>query len=404
MVVDRTQSTAFMKKGDREKRVRSGTTTSVNMASANPLYYAAVPKPQLVTLDAKTAKESHIDTVMEIDSRFLYGIGSGCYPGYLGNDFKLFGKPALLYRKFTHDLLDQVAKNAKEAPKRASVLNGRNGAGKSAELLKAASVAASSGHIVIYAHSAVTWVNSSRPYAPQSGTNMFTQPELATELLRSVSLVSGNALARVPLGKEIALGKKKSLDATKTLADLVNVGLQTPSLAHIVLENLLEVASTQTKVPVLLAIDEVNSLWCNTLYRDQSDNILPANRLRLINTMLPFFEGKQTLAKGWVLGASSYSDLRFMPKDLNKRLNPPAMIPLANAELSKDLVAFPPTELPFDVIPMGTISAIETWALMHFYHKTNVIASPITKAIAGKRWLAASGNPRRIFAGVTSYF
>ncbi|KAJ2422324.1 hypothetical protein GGF41_003545, partial [Coemansia sp. RSA 2531] len=176
--VDRTQSMAFTKKEAGNKRTRSGTSTSVNLSAANPAYYTAPPKPKLDLLSKDTATASHLNTFVQIDDGFLQNTGKGRYPGHLAADFKLFGKPALLYRQVTQTLVDQMALNAETAPKRATVLDGQNGAGKSAELLKLAMVAATSGHIVIYALSTLPWVNSSRPYGPGYKSDLFVQHEL----------------------------------------------------------------------------------------------------------------------------------------------------------------------------------------------------------------------------------
>ncbi|KAJ1822311.1 hypothetical protein LPJ56_003099, partial [Coemansia sp. RSA 2599] len=122
---DRTQSTAFIKKEGASggKKLRSGTTTSVNLAAANPEYYASGAPIKVLKLDASTANDAHVNKFMEIDGAFLDGIGKGHFPGFLDMDFKLFGKPALLYRKLTQRLVDQLAKSAdagSAAPRRAS--------------------------------------------------------------------------------------------------------------------------------------------------------------------------------------------------------------------------------------------------------------------------------------------
>ncbi|KAJ2581832.1 hypothetical protein GGH95_001871 [Coemansia sp. RSA 1836] len=395
---------AFTKKEVGSKKTRSGTSTAVNMSAANPAYYTEAPKPKLDVLSSDTANKARLNTFVQIDSAFLQNTGKGRYPGHLSADFKLFGKPALLYREVTQTLVDQLDQFSKAAPKRATVFDGKNGAGKSAELLKLAAVAATSGHIVIYALSTLPWVNSSRPYGPGFKSDLFVQHELANELLRSVSAVSREALSKVPLGKDVVLGKK-SLGAEKTLADLVDVGMQTPSLAHDALDQLLAIASTQTVVPVLIALDEVNTLWCSTSYRDQEDSILPANRFRLARSFLPFFEGQTALAKGWVVGATSYTEVRFMPKDLKTKLNPPPAIPLANPQLAQAAnVGKSSTELPFDVAKIDRLSSAEAWGLMNFYQKANVVTTPLTEGLVAKKWVYANGNPRQMFAGVTTYF
>ncbi|KAJ1895585.1 hypothetical protein LPJ66_004502 [Kickxella alabastrina] len=404
-VADRTQSTAFTKKeggsSGSGKKLRSGTATSVNLLNANPTYYIEPARMQLATLNANTANDSHVNKFMQIDDALLQSIGKGHFPGTLGRDFKLFGRPALLYRRITQQLVDRLT----GAPaQRAMVIDGKNGSGKSAELMKLAAVAAAKGHIVVYAHSTLPWVNSSRPYAPANEGSLFVQHELTLELLKSVLMLSKEALARVALGREVVLGKK-TLTAEQTLADLVSFGIHTPSLAHDALDQLLAVASAQTQVPLLVALDNVNTLWCNTAYRDQQDAVLPAERLRLVRAFLPFFDGSRAISSGLAVGATSYSEVRFMPRDLKERLNPPPMVPLANPDVASDpKVTRPLTDVPFDVVKVDRMTAQEAWALMAFYHKTNVVSMPVTESLVAQKWVVADGNPRQIFGSVTSYF
>ncbi|KAJ1772226.1 hypothetical protein EV179_001835 [Coemansia sp. RSA 487] len=406
VVPDRSQSKAFIKKGGSDAyKQRSGTVTSVNLDNANPEYYAGTPKPRVNSLNAHTANQSNINQFMQIEDGFLGSLGKGHFPGYLGADFKMFGGAALLYRKTTQDLVDQMAQHAQEGSRQAAVIDGKAGAGKSAELMKLAAVAASSGHLVIYAHATIPWVDSSRPYAPGSDGNTFVQHELTMELFQTVKDMSSDALAKIPLGKDISFGKR-SLNAAQTLADLVDFALQIPSVSQDALDHLLAIASKQTIVPVLIAVDDVNTLWTNTFYRDQSDAILPASRLRLPSSFRPFFDGEMTLNRGWAVGAMSYIRNQFVSKELKTKLQPVTKIPVSNRMLKKDpaLHSATPKPLPFEVIGIDRMSTSETWALMNFYHKVRVISSPVTDTLVAKRWITANGNPRDMFNSATSYF
>ncbi|KAJ1938861.1 hypothetical protein EC988_007464 [Linderina pennispora] len=373
------------------------------MGSLNPDYYTDKPSPQTEVLSSTTAKEWNIGQFLEISGHVLQSLGKDQFPGYLGKDFKLFGKPALMYREFTQKLVDQLAKNASAAPKTAAVIDGPNGAGKSAELLKLAAVAAETGHIVVYVPATIPWVNSSRPYAP-GADDSFVQHETAMGLLRSIQALSSEALAKVPLGKAVTLGKK-SLAADKTLSDLVEFGIQTPSLAHAALEQMLEIAGAQKSVPVVIALDEVNTLWSKSAYTDQADKILAANRLRLVRAFLPYFEGTKQLAKGWVVGATSYIETKFMPKQLSQKLNPPPQIAFKNKDVESDPGLYrPETKVPFDVVKLDRMTATEAKAMMDFYRSVRIVQTPVTDALVAKKWVLANGNPRQIFGSCTAFF
>ncbi|KAJ2162433.1 hypothetical protein GGF46_000674 [Coemansia sp. RSA 552] len=398
---DRTSSTAFVKKKKATVKVpRSGTATSVNMSEANPRYYAPAPEVDLVDLDVSTASDGSVGKMVGLSGRL---IDQGSFPGSLGADFKLFGRPALLYRKDTQDLVNRLLSHTGRgtaAP--TTVLSGKAGSGKSVELFKVASVAASTNAIVLYVPSTIAWVDSSQPYAPLDN-GMYAQLEVVLDLLQKVSQMNRVVLAQVPLGKELAIGKKK-LAADSTLADLVDYGLQVPSLGHEVLEALLDIASSQTVVPFVIALDEVNTFWNRSQYRDQNDNVLPARRLRLVNALLPFFDGSKQVASGWVLGAVSYSNMRFMDKKFGERLSPPPKVHMANPMLARDTNVLAPAALPFAQHEVDRLTPAEAWALMGFYHQTSIARAPPTRPSVAKTWIMADGNPRDFFSGVTAFF
>ncbi|KAJ2518077.1 hypothetical protein GGI11_002966 [Coemansia sp. RSA 2049] len=408
----RAEARAFTQKERGVKSARSGTATVVNLEDANPEYYSSPPNPTgLLSLNAKTATYSNTNRFMQLDEGFLRNLGKNVYPGNLASDFKMFGRPALLYRDATNDLVQQLlTKRAEKGSSKASVIDGKAGTGKSAELLKLAAVGTSSDYLVIYAHSTFPWVDSSRPYAPGSDGTMYVQHELTMELMKTIHGMSKAALAKVPLGKEISFGKR-SLGSTMTLLDLVDFAVKVPSVSQDALGHLLEIASKQTEVPVLIAVDDVNTLWTNTLYRDQNDAILPASRLRLPSSFRPFFDGEKAVERGWVVGATSYKRSLFMPQELNSKLHPAPKVPVANPVLAQDPALAKDTaeaaeanRLSFDVIALDRMSTAETWALMNFYHKVSVISTPVTDALVAKKWVTASGNPREMFNSVTSYF
>ncbi|KAJ2728368.1 hypothetical protein IW152_005997 [Coemansia sp. BCRC 34962] len=176
---------------------------------------------------------------------------------------------------------------------------------------------------------------------------------------------------------------KKTLESGKTLAELFDLGLQVPLLAHDALNQLLDIASLQTVVPVFIGLDEVNTLWYKTLYCDQEDNTLPASRFRLtyLPLPLPFFEGK-SLAKGWVVGTTLYAEVQLMPNDLKTRLCPPLTNPIANSDLVQDPGV---AELPFDVVNIEHLLLPEAWGLMQFYQKANVATMLVTEGLVTKK-------------------
>ncbi|KAJ2029566.1 hypothetical protein H4S03_007356 [Coemansia sp. S3946] len=90
-----------------------------------------------------------------------------------------------------------------------------------------------------------------------------------------------------------------------------------------------------------------------------------------------------------------------MPKDLKTRLNPPPAIPIANPDLARDPGV---GELSFDVLKVERLSSAEAWGLMQFYQKANIVTTPVTEGLVAKKWVYANGNPRQMFAGVTTYF
>ncbi|KAJ2801100.1 hypothetical protein H4R20_003812 [Coemansia guatemalensis] len=402
---DRSISTAYVKRGLAKPRIiRKSPTTSVDWENANGRYYQSIPVVGAPTLSKETANAESVNKVLRLDKDFMESIGTENFPGFLGNDFKLFGRPALLYRSLTQRLVSQMSKSARRASPKATILDGKAGTGKSAELLMVAAIAASSGHIVVYAPKTISWVNSTKPYAPDANNSgMFVQPDVTAELLRRIYSMSKEALEKVPLGKRVTIGRT-TLAEDQTLADLAVHGYETPALAQTALDQLLEIASTQSVVPVLIAVDDINTFWTDTLYFDQEDKVLPACRLGLVRSLGGFFDRTKRLARGWAIGATSHVDFRFMPKSIKDKLDPPLMVPLTNPELAKDKnLVRPATKKPYKINKLNHMDSGEAWALLCFYRATNLIATRVTRDFVAKKWMLASGNPREIFTSVTSF-
>ena len=229
---------------------------------------------------------------MKLPTQFVKSLGRNRLPGQIATDFTLLNQEALVFRQITLDLFQKLQNSTnKHKP---VILDGGIGLGKSVELLKLASLASSQGHLVIYASNTNSWVDSSQAYFPNVSTQLYSQWSIVSAFLKSIRSINSQVLDEINVDRDVTVGKVK-FNTENTLASVVDLGIKTPSLAHECFELFLDVAREQAKIPVLVAIDQINTFYSKTLYTDQEHQILDAKSLRLINSLLPFVEGSKQL-------------------------------------------------------------------------------------------------------------
>lgn len=225
-----------------------------------------------------------------------------------------YGSPATVIRQSTVDLKKTLdAAKAGSSKDSRYVLSGARGSGKSTLLIQAVSYALESGWVVLYEPEARKWVDSSSAFAYDDASQTFHQTQLAAQLLEKLQSINKDRLASIKLAKAVEVGTTIKLAEGAKLSELVAAGAKDERLAVPVLEAVLDALATQTSVPVLFAIDDVQCLFQRTKYRKPDYSLLESYHLSTPRLLLQYLTGNKNFAKGAIVGSTSLSATDYLP-------------------------------------------------------------------------------------------
>lgn len=138
---------------------------------------------------------------------------------------------------------------------------------------------------------AAEWIQSSTGYRYHPDSKSFHQPALASSLLETLVSVNRKALSNITSESQIGSSAKGT-----TLDEVCRVGSKSEKAVE-VLFAVMEVLGKQTKVPVLLAIDEVQALFSTSQVRTPDYSILESYHLSTPNLALQYLTGKKSLVR-----------------------------------------------------------------------------------------------------------
>ncbi|KAI9029276.1 mitochondrial ribosomal death-associated protein 3-domain-containing protein [Hyaloraphidium curvatum] len=329
--------------------------------------------------------------------------------------------PAFVFRKATYSLLSEINKlgsrprsaDHKPALARFPVLVGPSGVGKSVLLLQAVDVFLAKNWIVLYFQNTYEWVDATSPFV-KSG-DLYDQPALAVRLLQQIKKMNQRQLSNVVMSGTHTLGTQTLADMD--LASLVDLGIRDKALASGVFAVLLkELANPATeRGPMLVAFDALNSLFCETEYRDTESRRLLGSELTLGRAVLDLFAGG--VPKAVVLGALDATEdvvrSPFLEQSLGLRpvpipevtsrsvilpegMAPTATSPLASVGIYADFLKSGKLE-PYTVYPYD---GPEVESAVSLYESTNVLRNPSNlprDVLVGKFLAVTGGNPLKVF-------
>ncbi|KAJ3526093.1 hypothetical protein NMY22_g10309 [Coprinellus aureogranulatus] len=225
-------------------------------------------------------------------------------PNKMFLEYRILSSPTSIIRPITLTLTSSLA-SLKGSPSSSGdsrmVLHGRAGAGKSCALHQAVQYAQAEGWVVVYVPRAVTLVNSTNSYIYDIRTQTYLQPNASYRLLNHIHAANAPLLSKIPL-KNSFVSEKLTVEAVegKTLVDLAQAGLKDKSQqsAPLVLDALLKGLEEQKDVPVLVAVDDFQSLFHDSAYRDPFFQPIKPHHLSLPRTLLEYSSGSRILANG----------------------------------------------------------------------------------------------------------
>lgn len=162
-------------------------------------------------------------------------------------------------------------------------------------------------HWIFVAH---TILDSSTYYAYDSKTNTYVQPVYSQRLLHRFVQASAEQLQKIKLQTDIQLERRGTRAAGTSLFELAEIGAKETPLAPAILSHVLEQLSMQkelvgscwfyriflssvSRIPVLLAVDDFQSLFCPSRYRDAHFKPIASYHLSVARLLLEYAGGKR---------------------------------------------------------------------------------------------------------------
>ncbi|PVU99517.1 hypothetical protein BB559_000016 [Furculomyces boomerangus] len=395
----RTKSAGFVRKPKQNKDKNANESDDHSAGSRNPIYYKPKVDLQIQPITFEASIPEAENKIFSINPELCKKLGEKDLPGTLSETFDIVGNPGLVFRTITRVSVEKILESSMVPQKKSLILDGEAGSGKSVALLQTVTCALNSDWFVIYASNTNSWVDSSLPYIPTpSNPNKFYQWTLVSSLLQQIKAINNIDVMRnkLRITSEKTLGKQK-LASGSSILDVIDIGIKTPSLSQDAFNIVLETIESQTDVPVMIAVDQINTFYSKALYTDQKHNNIDSSQLLLVESILPYFgilntkeHGDQivpskTLARGIAIGATSKTDSRFVSQSLNKALN---------ENQNKGC----------NVLKVSPFNPKETSTLLEHYRASSLLSADPTDHSVLRMWAMTSGNPLKIHRKCTRFF
>ncbi|KAJ3540681.1 hypothetical protein NMY22_g4197 [Coprinellus aureogranulatus] len=141
-------------------------------------------------------------------------------------------------------------------------------------------------------------VNSTNSYIYDIRTQTYLQPNASYRLFSHILEVNASLPSKIPL-KNSFVSERLTVEAGegKTLVDLAQAGLKNKSQqsAPLVFDTLLKGLEEHKDVPVLVAVDDFQSLFHDSAYRDPIFQPTKPHHLSLPRTLLNYSSGPPVL-------------------------------------------------------------------------------------------------------------
>ncbi|KAI9715757.1 MAG: hypothetical protein M1812_005755 [Candelaria pacifica] len=316
----------------------------------------------------------------------------------------LFRRPGMLVRKESVELgrlLSGIGGDGEKKTVR-RVYTGERVNGKSMMLLQAMAMAFMKRWIVIGIPETHDLTMGNTDYAPLPKTNptQYVQNTYLSNLLSRTVRANRSLLSKLSLSQKHNLSFP--LQSNISLDRLADLGVRDPDIAWPIFQTLWKELTTPSndkiqRPPILLTIDGLGHIMRNSAYRDTNFKHIHAHDLTLINHLITYLSGTQTLPNGGaILAATSGS---------NPSSAPTLSLALARAEAQISGKEIPPF-LPYEkydervldslrgveVIRLEGLSREETRGLMEYYANSGVLRQLVDERFVAEKWTLAGGG------------
>ncbi|KAJ3334225.1 37S ribosomal protein S23 mitochondrial [Blyttiomyces sp. JEL0837] len=335
----------------------------------------------------------------------------------------------LMLRESSLNLMDAVNGEIKKPQTSTKIcLDGPAGAGKSSSLGLLSAHFQKLDWIVLHLQNPSHWLAAKEPYAKDEASKTFTQSQLTSKVLGSLLKSNQETLKKVAFRGDLTVGGTKF---TGSLLDLVTLGSNNQTHSHSCLEALVKdlLDHPESRPPVLVAVDQVNSFYSKTAYFDTDSTRLTSDQFAIVNSFAKLLT-RPSLSNMAVIAAtdrtdpaiksaffdyhletcptfekSSSSDKLSVPKyqSMPGVENSPALLPHALAPAANDVFMltkeFHPVGLTKYVIP--SMSKSETVEFLRHHQTTTgrLHQNKLSQDYIIKTWMISGGNPGQIIKG-----
>ncbi|GAA5930504.1 hypothetical protein JCM1841_006561 [Sporobolomyces salmonicolor] len=374
---------------------------STGSGAGNVLSEVTLPPPDLSgvqVMHPESLTKAAVGDVRAFPAPALDVFKALSVPSSTQKEHAFTSKPATVVRNATLKITSVLDAGRTASSKESRhILDGGAGTGKSTLLLQAVSYAATTGWVVLYLPSATPLVNSSTPHLYSSARHLFDQPVLSASLLTKFSTANKAAFKALKTTQEWAFGERKVAQG-KPLEELCKVAGGDEKIVTSVFEAVMEELTVQKERPVLLAIDDAQSLFAPSAYVDPTYQAIETFSLIVPRMLLEFVSGQRTFATGSVLlSASSLSAHSSLA--MTDFLSPPPASALPSAYDRARLASYPTyasilaagvQKLP---VP-ARLDRTEAVGIVQLLQGWRGVREKVSDPSFLERLVAADGNPR----------
>ncbi|KAJ1034959.1 hypothetical protein NDA18_000565 [Ustilago nuda] len=294
-------------------RRKGGADSSVGLSKTSEFHIGSPDMSHLPLLHAESVTRTSADQTFAFSEETLSAFKTFGLPQELERELATQPKPRSLVRQQTLDVLDKLDAAAKDNKGTSIILDGSRGSGKSMLLVQCIAYALDDGWVVISVPRAINLINSSTLYTYNAQHKAYLQPEATRALLSAILKVNSGALKTIKTTEafEVEGGK---VEAGTSLDVLLKRGTGDSSSAattQTILEATFKTLCTQTERPVLVAVDDAQSLFRTTLYKDPDFLALESYELGLARALLCLLTSS-VIKRGAFISALSTTHTEFL--------------------------------------------------------------------------------------------
>ncbi|KZP01712.1 hypothetical protein CALVIDRAFT_532488 [Calocera viscosa TUFC12733] len=281
----------------------------IDYRNVNENHFDAKPKPlDLLDFEPQNVFTAQIGEPLAYAERARKAFNAFGLPSSNKWSHKVFASPFSVVRDATVQLLTELnvrSEQVRSEPEPTGlILHGTSGCGKSTLLMQALGHCLENGWIVLYIPRSIDVINSSSPYHYEARTKLFNQPVISRALIQGLLEVNREALEKIKVDQDIVYGHQgQTFKAGGELSRLVVIGLEDDMDTVVILDAVMDQLGRQTEFPVLIAVDDYQCLYVESVYRDPQFFPIRAYHLSVPRMVLEFAIGQRQLSRGLVLGA-----------------------------------------------------------------------------------------------------